>query len=373
MLATNPHLVLSSALKRNRFVDRVYRLRRSGILLASLTIGAVLYQNHAAPLFWAVLAIHALIWPYLARRLAVASADPTRGELRNLMCDSIVGGFWIAAMEFNLLVSALLVSMMSMDKVSVGGWRLLVRALAFQAAGCAVTAGALFVFYGTVPFRPEATLLDIVATLPFMVAYPLMISSTIYELAMKVRRQNRELERLATVDTATGLLNRVSWERAVTRELHSLQRHGHSAALLMIDIDYFKEINDRFGHPTGDTVIATVAAAIRESIRDIDAAGRYGGDEFGVVLTHTGQHAAMVAAERIRARVAAALEDSAPRLRCTLSIGIAAASPGMISPLDWIERADAALYRAKTMGRDQAQRSTGEFRSVVPPAEQARP
>jgi diguanylate cyclase len=88
-------------------------------------------------------------------------------------------------------------------------------------------------------------------------------------------------------------------------------------------------------------------------VRDIDVACRYGGDEFGVLLTHTGEHAAAAVAERVRARVAAALIANAPGLRCTLSIGIARARADMHSAATWIERADAGLYRAKMLGRNR--------------------
>ncbi|HEV7490555.1 MAG TPA: GGDEF domain-containing protein, partial [Rhodanobacteraceae bacterium] len=128
---------------------------------------------------------------------------------------------------------------------------------------------------------------------------------------------------------------------------------GVPTALLMVDIDRFKEINDHYGHLAGDEVIRTAAAIIQSCIREIDVPGRYGGDEFGVMLAHTGTHAAVVAAERIRQRVAETEFERAPGVRCTLSIGIAAASRGMEDVHAWISQADAALYQAKTLGRNQ--------------------
>lgn len=356
MLVTNPFFALPGAANRRRFVDRVHRLRAIGLGLGAMAVASVLYQNQAHLALWGLLLCNGLLWPHLARRLANGGKDPVRAEMRNLLFDSAMGGFWVAAMQFNLLPSAAFVTMLAMDKISVGGPRLITRSLALQAVVCLATALALFFVNGALPFRPESTMLNIVASLPFLTVYPLVISSVAYGLASRVRRQNRELERLTMVDAATGLLNRISWERAVARELRSLHRHGHSASLLMIDIDYFKEINDRFGHPIGDSVIGAVAATIKECIRDLDVAGRYGGDEFGVLLTHSGEHAATAAAERIRMRAAATLLANAPGLRYTLSIGIAAATLDMKSVLNWVERADAALYRAKTLGRNQTAR-----------------
>ncbi|MEP7043043.1 MAG: diguanylate cyclase [Dokdonella sp.] len=356
MLLSNAFATMPEAADAQRFVARVHRLRTFGLALGGFAVASVLYQNTAAPVLWVLLLCHALLWPHLARALASASAQSKQTELRSLLIDSALGGCWIAAMRFNVLPSVLLLTMLAVDKISVGGWRMLGRALALQVAACAATVLAIWTLDGAFPWQPQSSMPTILASLPFLTAYPLLISSSMHRLASKVREQNRELALTSTVDAATGLWNRVTWQKAVDRELRHLHRHGRSASLLMIDIDHFKQVNDRYGHPVGDAVVAMVASTIRESIRDIDVASRYGGDEFGVLLTHTGEHAATAVAERVRARVAAALVANAPGLRCTLSIGIACASAEMHSAAAWIERADAALYRAKMLGRNQATR-----------------
>jgi diguanylate cyclase len=161
------------------------------------------------------------------------------------------------------------------------------------------------------------------------------------------------LARQTRVDASTGLLNRPSWEAAVESELRRFKRGGASASLMMIDIDHFKTINDRHGHLAGDEVIRTAAAVIQSCIRDMDVPGRYGGDEFGLLLVHTGTHAALVAAERIRQRLAETTFDRAPDAQCTLSIGIATATRTMEDVHAWISEADSALYQAKTLGRNR--------------------
>ena len=199
-------------------------------------------------------------------------------------------------------------------------------------------------------FEPESSTRTILFSLPFLVGYPLAISTATFALARKASRHNRMLAQQTRVDASTGLLNRPSWEAAVDGELRRFKRGGAATALLMVDIDHFKEINDRYGHLAGDEVIRTTAAIIQSCIREIDVPGRYGGDEFGVMLAHTGTHAAIVAAERIRQRVAETAFERAPGVRCTLSIGIAAATRGMEDVHAWISQADAALYQAKTLG-----------------------
>jgi diguanylate cyclase len=154
-------------------------------------------------------------------------------------------------------------------------------------------------------------------------------------------------------DASTGLLNRPSWESAVDAELRRFRRGGAAGALMMIDIDHFKDINDRHGHLAGDEVIRAIARIIQSSIRDVDVPGRYGGDEFGLLLAHTGAHAALLAAERIRQRAHETPFERAPGVRVTLSIGIAIAARGMDDAHAWISQADDALYQAKTLGRNR--------------------
>jgi|SRR5690349_14739996 len=351
MLVSHALLVMEPVTTQTRFVDRIFRLRTLGLALGFLVVAGVFSEIGAQPWMWALLVIDAFLWPHLARRLAHESADPERAEINNLLLDSAMGGVWIALMKFSVVPSALLLTMLAADKISVGGWRLLGRAFALQVAACAVTWSAT-----GFAIVPESSMRTILFSLPFMVGYPLAVSTATFALARKASRHNRMLARQTRVDASTGLLNRPSWEAAVDAELRRFKRGEMAAALLMVDIDRFKEINDQYGHLAGDEVIRTTAAIIQSCIREIDVPGRYGGDEFGVMLAHTGTHAALVAAERIRQRVAETEFERAPGVRCTLSIGIAAASRGMEDVHAWISQADAALYQAKTMGRNQTAR-----------------
>jgi diguanylate cyclase len=343
--------VMEPETSQTRFVERIFRLRALGLGLGFFVVAAVLYENGAAPWKWALLAIHGFLWPHLARQFSLHSADPERTEINNLLIDSAMGGVWIALMQFNLVPSALLLVMLAIDKISVGGWRLLARAFAVQVAACALVTAA-----NGFAFQPESSMRSVLFSLPFLIAYPLAISTATFLLARRASRNNRMLARQTRVDPSTGLLNRPSWEVAVDSELRRFKRGGAAGALLMIDIDNFKDINDRYGHLAGDEVIRTTAAVIQGCIREVDIPGRYGGDEFGVLLTHTGTHAALLAAERIRQRVVETIFERAPDVRCTLSIGIAQATRGMEDVHAWISQADAALYRAKTLGRNQTAR-----------------
>jgi diguanylate cyclase len=330
------------------FARRIYLPRTLGLALGFLAVAAVLYQNGAQPLAWTALALNGFVWPHVAYAIARRSRDPFRAELRNLVADSGAGGVWVALMGFNLLPSALLVAMLSMDKIAAGGARLFVRAAAVQVACCA----AAVLAFG-LDFRPDTTLLSILACLPLLMAYPIAVGVTTYRLSRRIREQNRLLSALSRTDGLSRLLNRTSWEQVVSSELARHRRNARPAALLMLDVDHFKQINDRYGHPAGDEVIRNIAAIVTRSVREADTAGRYGGDEFGVVLPDTGIVGARGIAERIRRRIEAATVETKSRIRCTISIGVAELLPEIADPRQWIDRADRALYRAKELGRNR--------------------
>jgi diguanylate cyclase len=337
--------------KRNehlRFVARIYRMRSLGLGFGCLAVAGALYEDGAAWYWWLVLIFNGCLWPTLAYWLACRSRDPRRSELRNLVVDSMAGGMWVAVMQFNLLPSALLVVMLSADKVGVGGWKFLLRTASAQLVTCAAT-WALLGF----PFDPRTSMFDILLCLPFMASYPMALSTVAYALGRKVVRQNRALDHLSRVDGLTELFNRRHWEETATTEFARGERTGRYSALLMLDIDHFKQINDVYGHPIGDKVLKGVAAILHSSVRDTDTAARYGGDEFGIVLAEASLDDAKEVAERIRMAAGTLRIAEAPGLRCAVSIGIAAGDSTLSSVSEWVRRADQALYRAKQEGRNR--------------------
>jgi diguanylate cyclase len=348
MLVLQTTLTMESDTSRTRLVERVFRLRALGLGLGFFAVAGVLLDHGAPPWVWTLLAIDAFLWPHLARQFALRGTDPERSEINNLLIDSAMGGVWIALMRFSVVPSALLLVMLAVDKISVGGWRLLGHAFALQVAACALTAAA-----NNFAFQPDSSMRSILMSLPFLAGYPMAIAAATFALARRASRHNRMLARQSRVDAATGILNRSSWEVAVESELRRFKRGGASASLMMIDIDHFKTFNDRYGHLAGDEVIRAAASVIQSCIRDVDVPGRYGGDEFGLLLVHTGTHAALVAAERIRQRLAETTFERAPGESCTLSIGIASATRAMEDVHAWISEADSALYQAKTLGRNR--------------------
>lgn len=331
-----------------RFVRRIYRLRTLGLGLGSLCVASVLRLHEQAFAWWLLLLAHAFVWPHVAWRLAVRNAKPRRAELRNLLLDSTLGGVWIAIMQFNFLPSVLLATMLLADKISVGGLPLLLRSFALLGAGCVATSALL-----GVPIDIATPMSVIVACTPFLVSYPLAISVASYSVARKLAKQNQRLDALGRTDVLTGLANRRHGFAQAERELARHHRTGRPAVLIVLDIDRFKEINDRYGHPTGDAVLCAVAETLLECCRVVDVVARYGGDEFLLVFPDTELRGAEIAAQRIRSHLEAHAFDHAPDLRCTVSLGAAQASSETTNIEAWIQQADAALYSAKAGGRDR--------------------
>lgn len=171
----------------------------------------------------------------------------------------------------------------------------------------------------------------------------------------ELKLKNQLLERLCVTDGLTGLYNRSKLNQIISDELSRSHRNKRPFAILMIDIDYFKELNDSLGHIAGDEILTTVSRTLTQSIRSIDFAARYGGDEFIIVLTETTAKEATITAERIRTQVFEIFCSVVNKpINVTLSIGIAQSELKDATPTDLITRADNALYEAKKAGRNQA-------------------
>jgi diguanylate cyclase len=334
-----------------RFARRMYLPRTIGLALGSICIAGGLWEQGAPAWLWLLLALNCYGAPHLAYWRAKRSRDPYRAELGNLTLDSIYGGIWIAVMQFNLAPSVILFAMLAMDKAAIGGPKFLARCVASQLAAAVGVA----VLFGIEPQILQSGNVARIASTPLLVIYPVMVGLTAYQLARRVRQQNLELAALSSTDGLTRLPNHTAWLEAVEREFGRARREGGSMAVLMLDLDHFKRINDGHGHPAGDEVLRGVAEVLRESLRQHDMPGRYGGEEFGVLLPGSDVAAAEAIAERIRRKIEWA--SFAGEVKVTASVGCAAIAAADLSPASLIARADQALYAAKAAGRNRAMRA----------------
>ncbi len=161
-----------------------------------------------------------------------------------------------------------------------------------------------------------------------------------------------ELRQLAAVDSLTGALTRRSFLLRAERVFTEAQGRRPPLACVSLDIDHFKQVNDRWGHPAGDLVIRDVVAACRRIIRAVDFIGRLGGEEFSVVLPRTGIAGAELVAERLRKEIETSTSHPGLKIRVTASLGITEAAPSDTRFDEILQRADAALYCAKSAGRN---------------------
>ena len=165
---------------------------------------------------------------------------------------------------------------------------------------------------------------------------------------------NEQLAKLSMTDRLTGLLNRGTWENLIDAEYERYRRYGHNTCLIMFDIDHFKAVNDTYGHLAGDEVIKYTAKVMKDNLRQSDSPGRYGGEEFGIILPETDAEGARVICERIREAIQnSTVQTTAAPIQYTVSIGIAPLTDRPENHMQWLQQADEALYAAKEGGRNR--------------------
>lgn len=177
------------------------------------------------------------------------------------------------------------------------------------------------------------------------------------EMALGLYDLYSEAAAIALTDRLTGLGSKTYLQQRLTEETEAARRRASPLCLVMVDLDHFKQINDTHGHLIGDQVLAGVGFVIRKQLRLSDVAGRFGGEEFAIVLPATPLDGACVMAERLRRAIGAwSTTTEHGLLQVTASLGVAELAPNAADSVDLLERADQALYRAKRRGRDQVSR-----------------
>ena len=186
------------------------------------------------------------------------------------------------------------------------------------------------------------------------------ISMIVYDVTdvainkLQIKGVNERLEHLSQTDGLTQLNNRRHWQQCMQREFDRHARYGDETSLVMFDIDDFKKVNDNFGHTIGDKVIQHISHLLKQSLRETDCAGRYGGEEFSVVLAKTSATDALQFAERLRQKIEhTALVYENQTINVTVSIGICDIKEELKNSGQWLNFADEALYNAKETGRNK--------------------
>lgn len=357
---------------------RMNRRNRSGsFVLLAVAVGAHLLDHQATLAEWAFLVFNFLIYPQLAYWRAHRAADPMTTELDNLIVDSAFFGIWLAHLHFPVWITFTMAISTTINLTVFRGR--LGTGQAFLGLGLGIL---LMTPFSGLSLAPETNALTTGLCVTGLTLYLLTVGEGAYGRAIKLheaQEKQREsehalasangalqqqlseikllqdqLRQQANHDALTGLYNRHYLSATMERELARCRREGLPVSVLLIDIDHFKQVNDRHGHQAGDEALRQLANMLRAHARAADIVCRYGGEEFLLVLPGMAKETACERAEAYRAEFArTTLSHGATPIRCTLSIGVSVVPEHGATPEEVIAQADEALYRAKAQGRDQ--------------------
>lgn len=343
------------------FARRMHLPRSVGHGIGFFAVAAAMYPSHPSVGVWAAMIVHGYGWPHLALFLTRISPEPFKAERRNFILDSLGGGFWAGAMGLNPLPAVTVLSMMAMNNIAAGGPRLFFIGCLAQLLGSAVG------YWLLLPHLfPPVTQLQVYACLPMLVIYPMAIGLVCYRAALQLSKSKKSLQKLSTTDSLTGLMNHGAWKDLLAMQFNRCQTLNKQHSVALIDIDHFKSINDTYGHIVGDNVLKQLSNALSACLRETDLAGRYGGDEFCVILPDTSITQATEVLDRLRRTVYEHTHTIFPELKLSLSIGIAAYGPQYMDAGMWLHAADVALYEAKSNGRNRVNSAMPEVRVREP-------
>lgn len=329
-----------------RFIRRMFAMRQLGTFLCFFPFLSVLSELNRGLWLAILLGLNAFVWPIIAWMLSHSSWDPTATERRNLTIDAAFGGIWVALMGISPVPSFVIMAVLASDRYAAGGWPQLKPAIAaFLLA---------FIPAWSVAGMPLVTTFStrtVWLTLPLATCYMLVLSAVSYQLTLTLRRKNRELERISLMDPSLKIPNRRLFDRRLESEYLRTQRGDGHAWLMLLDVDNFKQVNDRFGHEAGDYLLAEISMLLRTEVGIRDIPARFGGDELGVIVRDADSNTIVMLAAALKEKIAQIRLPASPHFQCSVSIGIAPAGSAD-SIHQWLRHADQALYNVKRTGRD---------------------
>ena len=347
-----------------------YRNRCVSWLIFVAVLSVHFLERGHGPWAWWLMVLQFLVYPHVVYLRARHARDSLTAEIHNLLLDNFCFGLWAAALGFPLWIVFTLVICGCINMTAFRALKGVLQALAAAAAGA-----TLMVALDGWRFTPETSLRVSLMSMLCLSAYLVLFARdahtrTVALSATRARLRQSEaalqsqlqaiqslqdqLTEQANRDPLTGLYNRRYLTTALQREIDACAREGATLALLLIDLDLFKQINDRHGHAAGDDVLCQISALLLQSMRPSDICCRYGGEEFLLVLPGMGLQTAVERAQALRQQVAERrwLAEGQP-IGVTLSVGVACAHNARVAPAALIDLADRALYQAKAEGRNR--------------------
>lgn len=351
-------------------VQTNYRLRVASFINMFASVAFHGWDKGYSPVFWGLIVLQLLVYPHLAYRYACRSAHSQQAEIKNLTADCLFFGLLVAALQFPLWIAFTVFIASTLNiTISRGVPGLLRSQLAFW--GGALISVLLCGWHPALETGWPATVMCLIGNVVYMAAIGIAAYSrnqqlretrealragehTLKQQLTEIQVLQEQLKEQAVRDPLTGLYNRRFLDSIVGRELARAEREGLSIAVMMVDVDHFKQVNDRYGHPGGDEVLRNLAALLLEKIRVIDVPCRYGGEEFLLLLPSMAQEFALVRAEQCR-KAFSELEvpSGGDCIRATISVGIACYPQHGETFAELTRCADVALYRAKQEGRNR--------------------
>ena len=358
-------------------VDTHWRVRALALPVAFLILTLHLWGQGQPALVWVLLGLQLLIYPHLIYWRARRAPDPPQAELHNLLLDSFLFGAWVAWLGFPAFIGFMFFISTAINSAILRGFNGIVWSLALFAVG-ALLGAALGGWHFYSDESGWVKLLSMVGISGYLLGIGVLahqrtqalrhtramlrtretelqaLNASLSERLNEIERLQAELREQAIRDPLTGLFNRRYLQSTLEREWARCQREQVPLCVMLLDIDHFKQVNDRYGHGVGDQVLVRFGQLLLEKSRREDLACRYGGEEFLLLLPGMGANVAYQRAQAWR-QAFAALEISVngARLNLSLSVGVAVAPDHANEPDLLIHQADMALYAAKAQGRNR--------------------
>ncbi len=352
-----------------------YRNRSSFFAILFVTLATHLADKDYGPLAWVGLVLQFLVYPQLVFLHAKRAKDPGRAEINNMVFDTLALGIWAAALGFPLWIAFALVVSPTINLAVFMGYRGIALA-----ASIMIPSGWMVITWGAIPINFDTRWPVTVMCVVGVFVYLMVVATGAHTRTLKLQDTRKRLragelalqaanqtltQQLAEIqalqlklseqvnrDPLTGLYNRRYLESTMARELARCRREEEPLSLMLLDVDHFKQINDRYGHPAGDEVLKKLALMLQ--MRSTDVVCRYGGEEFLLLLPDMPPAMALERAEQLRKHFEATVfQFGEHKIQATLSAGIAGYPDQGLTPDALIQSADLALYRAKTQGRNQ--------------------
>lgn len=347
-----------------------YRLRTGSFALMFASIAFHGWGQGYSATLWGLIALQLLFYPHLVYWWARRSANSQQAEVNNLLMDSFLFGLLVAALEFPLWISFTVYIASTLNiTISRGVKGMLMSQLLFVSG--ALVSIALLGWHLSPDTGWPATLVCLMGNVVYMVSIGMAAFArnqqlrtiredlraserTLSQQLSDIKVLQAKLQEQASRDPLTGLYNRRFMDTIAGREIARCDRDNQYMAVMMIDVDHFKQVNDTYGHAGGDEVLKMLSALFLEKVRTTDVPCRYGGEEFLLLLPGMTAEIAMVRANQWRSTFAErTVQFCGVSIKCTVSVGVAI-YPNHGESMEALTRcADLALYRAKKQGRNR--------------------